>query len=254
MNAQDMPIGSTTTTEELIVQYLDGELIRRELETVLFERLAKNEEARQLLREHLVIRGAIRDSFDDERFQLSSDLDAKTRSRIEEVLKALPQPTTGAPDASPARIDPTKRRLERWAVRPAYAALLLVFAVAATWFVTRTAEKPASQVAMTSPAEQPAASSQQQASTTVNSVATDAAPKVIVKEKIVEKPVVRYVSMQRTHRADLADNAQTSSAPAVTAKEQPSTDPSDIMISRRFGKLLKETAKQEVVVTSHDRL
>ena len=49
----------TTTTEELIVQYLDGELVQKELETVLFDRLSHSEEARGLLREYLVVRGAI---------------------------------------------------------------------------------------------------------------------------------------------------------------------------------------------------
>ena len=53
-----------TTTEELIVAYLDGELVRKELETVLFERLATSDDARLLMREYLTVRGAIKASED----------------------------------------------------------------------------------------------------------------------------------------------------------------------------------------------
>lgn len=250
MNAQDMPIGSATTTEELIVQYLDGELQRKELEMVLFERLAKSDDARRLLREHLVIRGAIRNSMDDERFELSEDLDHLTRGRIEEALKALPT-TGGLGDAEPARIDPTKRRLQRWAVRPSYAAIALLFAIGATWFVARsTTVKPTQQLAVsTAPSTQqavetPAAASQANASTE--------APRVIVKEKIVEKPVVRYVTARSHASEDMAQNVPQRSTEDV--KQPETSNPADIMISNRFSKLLKATAKQEVVVTSHDRL
>jgi negative regulator of sigma E activity len=78
-----------TTTEELIVQYLDGELVRKELETVLFDRLLHSEAARALLHDYLVMRGAIRQSRMDERFQLSDDLDARTRARIEQILVTI---------------------------------------------------------------------------------------------------------------------------------------------------------------------
>src|SRR5437763_1907920 len=105
-----------TTTEELIVQYLDGELMRKELEGMLFERLAQSAEARGILREYLTLRGAIRMSLDDERFQLSSELDARTRQRIEHVLShvAIDEPavarTAYADDAPLARTLPQTRR------------------------------------------------------------------------------------------------------------------------------------------------
>src|ERR1700683_1652243 len=91
-NMQDsvMPNGThATTTEELIVQYLDGELVRKELETVLFDRLLHSEDARALLRDYLVMRGAIRVSREDERFHLSENLDARTRDRIEQILVTI---------------------------------------------------------------------------------------------------------------------------------------------------------------------
>jgi len=252
MNAQDMPIGSATTTEELIVQYLDGELQRKELETVLFERLAKQEDARQLLREHLVIRGAIRSSMSDERFELSDDLDHRTRARIEEALKALPT-STGLPDAEPLRVDPTKRRLQRWAVRPSYAALALLLAIGATWFVTRSSVTPVSDVAQNAPSQAAPAASQPNttSSSTLVPTATTESPKVIVKERIVEKPVVKYVSVPRSPSQDMAQNTTTAvSSPTV----KPDESAADLMISNRYAKLLKATTKQEVVVTSHDRL
>jgi hypothetical protein len=258
MNAQEMPTGSATTTEELIVQYLDGELQRKELETVLFERLARNADARQLLREHLVIRGAIRNSMDHEQFELSDELDQRTRARIEEALKALPT-TSGLPDAEPVRIDPTKRRLQRWSVRPAYAALLLVFAVGATWLLARNSgTEQVAQVNQPTNSTQTDVAQANQPSIAQNtatkpdaSVAAEPT-KVVYKDRIVEKPVIHYVNVAKSAAPnDIAQNV-TPSAP--TAKPAEESNPADIMISRRFGKLLNETAKKEVIVTTHDRL
>jgi hypothetical protein len=252
MNAQDMPIGSTTTTEELIVQYLDGELQRRELETVLFERLAKSEEARRMLREHLVIRGAIRNSMEDERFELSDDLDMRTRARIEEALNALPT-STGLGDAEPIRVDPTRRRLQRWAVKPSYAALALLFAIGATWFVTRSTVTTVSDVAQNAPVQQAPAEPQPSvdAPATLQPAASTESPKVVVKERIVEKPVIKYVTVPKSSAQDIAQNSSTAvSSPTV----KPEESAADLMISNRYAKLLKATSKQEVVVTSHDRL
>src|SRR5438105_14247400 len=113
-----------TTTEELIVQYLDGELVRKELETMLFERLAESAEARGLLREYLTMRGAIRVSHEDERFQLSADLDDRTRMRIEQMLEQMAdrEPVAPrrafAPDAAPVRTNAVTRGLKRSTVRP----------------------------------------------------------------------------------------------------------------------------------------
>src|ERR1043165_7846791 len=107
---------SATTTEELIVQYLDGELHRKELESVLFGRLAQSEEARTMLHEHLVLRGAIRASAADERYTLSEGLDTKTRARIEQALKI-------SQNAPAVRTDAAQRRTQRWVLRPSLVAL-----------------------------------------------------------------------------------------------------------------------------------
>lgn len=254
MNAQEMPTGSATTTEELIVQYLDGEMQRKELETVLFERLARNEDARQLLREHLVIRGAIHSSMSDDRFVLSEDLDTRTRARIEEALRALPT-TGGLPDAEPVRIDPTKRRLQRWSVRPAYAALLLVFAVGATWLLSRSTATDqtvaVNQPTSTESAQKSVAPADLKPNASTSTVMATEPTKVIYKEKIVEKPVVRYVTVSKSAPNDIAQNVASSNVSSKPAEE---SNPADIMISHRFGKLLNETAKKEVIVTTHDRL
>ena len=69
-----------STTEELIVSYLDGELMRKELEVELFERLATQPDARKILREYLVVRGAIHASETDARFQLSASVDQRRTS------------------------------------------------------------------------------------------------------------------------------------------------------------------------------
>ncbi|HZK76456.1 MAG TPA: hypothetical protein VFD13_06060, partial [Candidatus Kapabacteria bacterium] len=120
----------TTTTEELIVQYLDGELVRKELETVLFDRLSHSEEARALLREYLVVRGAIRQSRVDERFQLSSDLDARTRRRIEQMFESIEaggfdiasvDENGRLADRPAIATSAASRRLKQWSLRPSYA-------------------------------------------------------------------------------------------------------------------------------------
>src|SRR5436190_11109970 len=107
---------SETTTEELIVQYLDGELVRREMEAELFQRLATSPDARVILREHLILRGAIRMSQMEERFQLSPEVDQRTRARLERVLETLPELELTEPIANdsfrgPIASSPIKRRM-----------------------------------------------------------------------------------------------------------------------------------------------
>ncbi len=277
-----------STTEELIVQYLDGELVRKELEMVLFERLATSEEARFLLREHLTMRGAIRMSGEDDRFVLSSDLDNRTRTRLETMLESMtPAPVPMILEDHPAiAIQPATRSMKRFAVRPAYAALLLLLAIGSTWFLTRPmgtaqlaeAPKPAAtqeQALSGTPAKTDVASAMPSAampsaampstamptSTTPSAMtgsgtATGTEPKVIVKE------VVRYIPASTAStpstaatQTELASNNQPDKTTATDAKPaEPAADPAEMMMSRRLPKLIKALESKEITITDRDRL
>jgi hypothetical protein len=230
---------SATTTEELIVQYLDGELHRKELESVLFGRLAQSEEARTMLHEHLVLRGAIRASAADERYTLSETLDTRTRARIEQALKI-------SQNAPAVRTDAAARRTQRWVLRPSLVALALLLAVGTTWFVTHSTTTSqiitAPQVAQTQPVQSPAIQN--------STVQITAAP--VVKAEETHRAVVHQASMKKVESVpEYAQNA--APAPKVEQKsEEPSA--SDLMISKRYGRFLNAAEKREVVVNSKDRL
>jgi hypothetical protein len=257
-----------STTEELIVQYLDGELVRKELETVLFDRLARSEEARMLLREYLVVRGAIRMTREDERFQLADDLDARTRARIEQIMEAMASETVKLPaiemDAAPklrgflrdrgAIASTMSGRAHRWPTRASLVALSLLFVIGGTWFVTQNADhrQMASQSSTKLDADR--------ASVTVPASAIHASmlPASLTSESLTK---IRTVTPSRVSKhtelapARLAQNAAPAGLPE--ASEQTSTtetsDPTDVMLSRRYAKEI-DAAKHEVVVSSHDRL
>jgi hypothetical protein len=229
-----------TTTEELIVQYLDGELHRKELESVLFGRLAESEEARTMLHEHLVLRGAIRASANDERYQLSESLDTRTRDRIEQALK-ISQP------APAIRTDAVTRRTQRWVLRPSLAALLLLLSVGTTWFVTRSTTAPqivtAPQVAQTQSA--PAPSVQSSSVNITAPTATEETHSAVTHQAVKSHVVAKEATPQ------FAQN--TVAAPKVEEKQDEIT-PADLMISKRFSRILNAVEKHEIVVNSKDRL
>jgi hypothetical protein len=243
---------SATTTEELIVQYLDGELHRKELESVLFGRLAVSEDARTMMHEHLLMRGAIRASGESERFQLSESLDRKARTRIEQVLKVM-TPAEGvvfAEDAPLIRTNLVTRRIKNYSLRPSLAFLALLLAIGTTWFVTRPTEQPVAVNASARPMAVPAA--QQPAAPTEQSTPAEIAA-------LAPTPVeaVHPVSVQKVRSTPTATPANltqnTSVAPKTEIKtEEP--DPADVMLSKRYAKMLNATEKREVVVGNHDRL
>jgi hypothetical protein len=228
-----------TTTEELIVQYLDGELVRNELEAVLFERLATSEEARGLLREHLVLRGAIRNAYETADFQLSSDLDARTRQRIEQMLEAMESRPV---DAAPIRTNAVARRMQRWSLRPSLAMLALLLAVGGTWLLTRGTTPEVKTIAQAQPTT-PASIAQQHAATVISYGSETAKPVIIT--RIVKVPAKHVESAP-----SFAQNT-VQSAPAPKPAEE---DPADVMLSRRYSKMINAAAKHEVVVGSRDRL
>ena len=281
MNTQSNPSEhAATTTEELIVQYLDGELVRKELEAVLFERLAHSADARSLLREHLVVRGAIRDMMDHEPFQLSSELDARTRGRIEEMLKqgvAVPGVIALERDASAVASNPATRRLNRWSMRPAIAALVLLLAVGSTWYLTRSVTESSiggKSMSQNQPSvAQSSTSDLAPATTSASNILPDTKattvghptpspspsggeydrPREIV--RIVKVPVPASSTREIAQTSETNNSVQTPASSTMRpAASNENSDPADIMISHRYAKILNATSKREVLVSGKDRL
>ena len=249
-----------STTEELIVAYLDGELVRKELEIELFDRLATAPEARTILREHLVMRGAIKQSLTDDRFALSDDLDMRTRARLEQILKSSPGVaapiTKRMPDAPLVTHNAAERRLQQWSKRPVALALLLLLAVGSTWYLTRASiegqhagpsvasntntpetikpeVKPAEQVAPSNAGEQPA----------VNTASSN-----VQQPKVIVRNVIRYVERPSRDMAHSNSNAASQSVQNTT----PATDPAGIMLSRRAARALQNS--KTIDITEQDRI
>jgi hypothetical protein len=261
-----------STTEELIVQYLDGELVRKELETVLFDRLAHSDEARMLLREYLVVRGAIRVSRTDKRFQLSDDLDARTRARIQQIMEAMEHEELLVPSAASTLggfkgdkgaivTSPISRQLKRWQVRGSLAALSLLFAFGTFWLVSGNVNHP--EVATLQPS--------QKATINASTVPATQAPSLTAQgsnASIAATPIV-VASMVGTHTAahlrtaknatmqvsnPLAQNAaQVQNPKSDEPASSETSDPAAVMISHRYSKAI-DAEKNEVVVSGKDRL
>jgi hypothetical protein len=256
-----------TTTEELIVQYLDGELVRKELETVLFDRLLHSEDARALLHDYLVMRGAIRQSRSDERFQLSDDLDARTRARIEQILVTISAdevPSGFLEDKPAISTTATTRSLKRWVLRPSIAALVLLLAVGTTWFVThstdsnRSAVSPRGEMAQTvttPPETTPNVAAPAQSVNQASAISASAIPaKQTSSNNVAHAPV-------RTQTQSLAQNAPSvqpaSGQPKATqpsAAQEQAAGPNDVMLFPRYTKAINAAEKHEVVISSKDRL
>ena len=264
----------TTTTEELIVQYLDGELVRKELETVLFDRLAHSDEARMLLREYLVVRGAIRVSREHKQFQLSDDLDARTRARVEQMMEAMaaeellaPAATIGEPltlrgfsaDRGAIASSPITRQVKRWQLRGSIAALSLLLTVGVAWFVTgntnsrNEAALSSSEQPMLNVGTAPLAQAQQEP------MQESASPVIAEPASVTQKHSV-------THLHTSGNSSPASSAHFVSdglqahdskvdepASTTTASDPAADMISHRYTKAIGD-AKNEVVVSGKDRL
>lgn len=260
-----------STTEELIVAYLDGELVRKELEIELFDRLATAPEARTLLREHLVMRGAIKQSMTDDRFMLSDDLDTRTRARLETILKNVSSPaiveaarakrgTVRLADAPAVSHNAAERRLQQWSKRPALLALLLLLAVGSTWYLTRASiEGTTDQLATnTTPNPTPEISSEKNETPSVPQAVTPTASEKDLntassltkpETKVIVRNVVRYIdrpSRDMAHQNNAAQNVQTASS-----SEQHS-DPAGIMLSRRAKRALENS--NTIVITEQDRI
>jgi negative regulator of sigma E activity len=269
---QSTPLQSganTTTTEELIVQYLDGELVRKELETVLFDRLSRSEEARMLLREYLVVRGAIRVSREDKRFQLSDDLDDRTRTRIEQIMEAMAAEELVAPtgtlietetargflaDRGAIASTPMSRQLKRWQFRGSLTALSLLLTVGVVWlFSESTRDRQTATVQPSEPSvnARPLTPTQPSATPAVQPATYSASSE---RKHATPRSHAPRTAIGTTDNSMAQNSAQTHDAKTdAPASNTETSDPADIMISHRYTKAI-DAAKNEVVVSGKDRL
>jgi hypothetical protein len=253
--------GGHTTTEELIVSYLDGELVRKELETVLFERLAHSEDARNLMREYLTVRGAIHSSANDERFQLTASLDARTKSRIQEMLKNVPALEVAAETNVPGFVADkpaistvaTARSLNRWTKRVLPTLALLLLSIGTTWYVTRTTDSH-KEVAMNSQVQnQPIATSVQTPAVQTTAPVKESQQVAPAQNERI-KIITKYIPAPQTTTPsqDMASTQAPITTPAVTTTATETSDPKDIMISHRYAKAIRNT--NAITITQQDRL
>jgi hypothetical protein len=251
-----------TTTEELIVSYLDGELVRKELETVLFERLATSEDARLLMREYLTVRGAIHASVADDRFQLTSAIDARTKGRIELMLKNVPAlekesvETVGfIADKPLVTTIATRRSLAVWTKRAVPTFALLLLAIGTTWYVTRTTVERHESAMNTTPATSttPLSTSTSQEPKVSNQLQQNVAQVAPERIKIVKEYIPAPMPTEQTaSNKDLAQNATVNPPATITPAAVETSDPKDVMISHRYRKLIQNTPA--ITVTQQDRL
>ncbi|MEO6940473.1 MAG: hypothetical protein ABI444_10090 [Candidatus Kapaibacterium sp.] len=273
-----------STTEELIVMYLDGELVRKEMESVLFERLASSPDARLLLREHLVLRGAIHTSSEDTRFQLTNEIDGRTRKRLENILRTVPavaKPVVVAPtvtmptlvlkkdraksrpvaNARPIKSSRTVRPLSIWAKRSPILVLLLLGVIYFT-IGQPNAPKQVAQAPQTmqntkiangqgnsdqiaqNDASKTSTVNPDQSSSTVNNIQP-------TNTTAAPQSIAKNVHATVTPQQSVAANVVTSTATPTVAQPQ-TENPQDIMISRRYASMIRGT--KAVTITQRDRM
>lgn len=242
-----------STTEELIVAYLDGELVRKELEIELFDRLATMADARHLLREHLVMRGAIKQSLTNERFQLSDDLDARTRARLEQILHSVTTPAVletvksrRVVDAPAIAHNAAERRLQQWVKRPVALALLLLLTVGTTWYATRSTMSVGDdrQIASNEPKAFAPSINQPSLASPVTAQETK-----VQEPKVIVRTVVQKVYVKQRAK-DVAQNQNNTSGNVDNNEQQ--SDPADVMISRRAKHAIENS--NTIVITEDDRI
>ncbi len=230
-----------------------------------------------LLREYLVVRGAIRVSRKNERFQLSDDLDERTRTRIVQIMEAMeaeelltPAATLAAPTAlrgfkpnqGAIASSSVSRQVKRWQFRGSLAALSILLTIGAVWLVT---ENTSNHVAAIQSAQQPSLNSgaapiaqpMQEAGISganeLNSIASIGNGSIGKMHAAILPHTSKNVITQASN--PITQNASQSHDPKVAepASATQATDPAADMISHRYTKAIGD-AKNEVVVSGHDRL
>ena len=239
-------------TDEHIVAYLDGELnVSKD-----FERELRADPAlAQAADEYSAIGKAMASSRTDSRFMLSAPFDASTKKMLAHGLsKSRGEVRTAAPapSAAPVRSVPATRSIKfMWARRTsvgfAFAALL-----AFLWFNMGSKNEQITQV----PVPHPSAPIEQTAPAAPEVITTQAGQLAAATDMQSHPAASAVHTMKNTEISknikDLATTPANQSEVSSAVKEEVKPDPSDIMISHRYAKMIKAT--RAVEITDQDRM
>lgn len=241
---------NTYINEEHIVAFLDGEM---QIGSEIKAAMKADTDLAAVALEHRILQRVFRSSAHDSRFQLSAEVDTQTQAVLREALRTsrnevrLPQRAADAMPIRTPRIPAVKQLwFRRSAIGFAFALLLgTIVILTNTKDVIHTPEV-AIQTPTTSPVNAP--------QTTVDVVKPESQLPVQS-----EKPIATTATKNVNGTANSSANANASRseqpkniAATITTPTESAHDPADIMISRRFAKLLKETPVVEV--TQQDRM
>lgn len=243
-------------TDEHIVAYIDGELhVSQE-----FERELRAEPSlARAADEYAAIGRVFYASRADNRFMLSSKVDARTKKMLADSLAAsrkAVRTAAPAPNAAPVRSIPARRSVNFvWAKRAsvgfAFASLL-----AFLWFNFTGKNEQITQVPVPVSSSPKAPVLQEQPAPVAPEINNQPAlvASNITGQSATPIPVKKNLELAK-HPAsnDLAANTMSpSEAPRAATNEQAKTDPADVMISHRYAKMIKSTPVVEV--TEQDRM
>jgi anti-sigma factor RsiW len=225
--------------EEHIVAYLDGELnvTGREVKTAL----TTDKELAQAALEYHVISKAFARSASDDRFMLTAEAD---RQAMAALRKELTKKTlVDAPPSHPSRVTiPMLKQMwfRRTSVGVAFALLLGVL-----WFSFPKNDimvEPTVATNHVQPSVAPATIASVDAPVT-----TDVAIPSVETKSVAVKTAAKTVTTTSTEKAPVANQ----NIAQQTATEEVSA-PTDVMISRRYAKLVKET--RVIEITQQDKI
>jgi len=243
-------------TDEHIVAYLDGELhVSPDFE----QDLRKDPSLARSAKEYAVMAKVFATSRADDRFMLSAQVDASAKKMLANVIKKARKEVrvaASAPNAAPERLVTAVRNIKYlWAKRAGIGFALAGLAVS-LWFNFNGKNEQITQV----PAPHPSTSTAPaQIAPPATTTEVPTSTQYAAKTGHETNSVVATHAQKNTTSAviettnDIAANTTSQTeAPPSRNGEETKADPADIMISRRFAKMIKTT--RAVEVTEQDRV
>ena len=239
-------------SEEHIVAYLDGEFnANGEMREALGDG-----EIHRVAKEYHTLKQVIAQSAADPRFLLSKAADTRARAYLHNLLRANRPEVPMAPDADAVRLAPqvASRTKKFWIKRSAVGFALALF-LGMLWFATRPTDTVTTEPVVATNQSQPQPE-------VVTPPAVTQVPEVMAPEvKNIETPAVAEAPARAVNKPAVKRSAPapTNIAAAPVEKKpenivatQPEADPADVMISRRYAKLIKNV--RIVEVTQQDKM
>jgi negative regulator of sigma E activity len=241
-------------TDEHIVAYLDGELHV----SPDFERDLRSDPAlARSAKEYAVIGKIFAASRGDNRFMLSSQVDSTAKKMLANVIRKSRKEVrvaAPAPNAAPERLVTVVRNIKYlWAKRAAMGFALAGLAVS-LWFNFNGKNEQITQVPVPHPSTVTAPEQIAPPATTTEVLpSTQYAVKTGHQTNSVAATLPQKDITASENKKDVAVNttSQTEAPPSRNGQET-KADPADMMISRRYAKMIKAT--RAVEVTNEDRV